>query len=116
MRCCTRLEMLELGNNRLTGKIPNWLGSKVRSLLVLSLRSNEFYGDMPSGICSLENLQVLDLSSNNISGAIPKCPHLLMAMTQKPTPFQLDYFNSWTIGPSLDNAVSPDTFFWMVHI
>ncbi|XP_073118957.1 receptor-like protein EIX2 [Henckelia pumila] len=105
MRSCTSLMMLDLGNNRLTGEIPNWLqGSDFGNLLLLSLRANELHGAIPSSMCSLKNIQVLDLSSNNISGAIPKCLHFLKAMTQKPTPFTLQYSDGSMAHPSINNA------------
>ncbi|PRQ57427.1 putative non-specific serine/threonine protein kinase [Rosa chinensis] len=43
--------------------------------MILILRSNQFNGSMPSQLCHLKKIQILDFSINNISGFIPKCLH-----------------------------------------
>ncbi|KAL0351425.1 UNVERIFIED_CONTAM: Receptor-like protein EIX2 [Sesamum calycinum] len=63
--------MFDVGGNQLTGNIPAWLGTNLMSLRVLSLRDNEFSGTVPLELCDLTEIQVLDLSGNNISGRIP---------------------------------------------
>ncbi|KAL6320866.1 hypothetical protein AAG906_008866 [Vitis piasezkii] len=90
LRNCTFLGLIDFGGNKLTGNIPCWIGERTH-LMVLRLRSNEFFGDIPPQICRLSSLIVLDLaenresrygsilplvrivdlSSNNLSGAIP---------------------------------------------
>ncbi|KAK1568784.1 hypothetical protein Q3G72_028685 [Acer saccharum] len=32
-----------------------------------------FYGEIPSDICKLSSLHILDLAENNLSGSIPSC-------------------------------------------
>ncbi|KAK4384956.1 Receptor-like protein 38 [Sesamum angolense] len=84
MRNCRHMKMIDLGENRLTGNIPSWIGDSFPKLIVLILRCNELYGDIPSNICRLPNLQILDISSNkNISGAIPECLQDYVAMSTK---------------------------------
>ncbi|KAL2555884.1 disease resistance family protein/LRR family protein [Forsythia ovata] len=77
------LSFIDLSRNKLTGKIPTWMGDTFIDLVFLSLRSNEFFGSIPSNLCYLSHLQVLDLSLNKISGAIPKCLNNLTAMVQE---------------------------------
>ncbi|XP_060171517.1 receptor-like protein EIX2 [Lycium barbarum] len=64
---------LDLSNNQLTGLIPAWIGERMRSLLILSVKNNKFSGPIPLQICSLSDLHILDLSENNLSGSIPSC-------------------------------------------
>ncbi|MBA0763997.1 hypothetical protein Gotri_013381 [Gossypium trilobum] len=78
---CTQLRLLDLGDNKLTGIIPPWIGERLDGLIVLRLRSNEFHGNIPSTLCLLLFLQVLDLSLNDTSGAIPSCLNKLTVMT-----------------------------------
>ncbi|KAI3986467.1 hypothetical protein MKX01_037749 [Papaver californicum] len=70
---CTMLEVLDVGNNQLTGGFPSWLGSMAK-LRVLVLRNNRFHGPLENGgtECNLEMLQIIDISSNNFSGILPK--------------------------------------------
>ncbi|XP_068314736.1 receptor-like protein EIX1 [Pyrus communis] len=70
---CTELRVVDLGSNKLSGKIPTRIGLSLKELLVLRLKSNEFYGSIPLSLCSLPALHVLDFSNNNISGALPHC-------------------------------------------
>ena len=59
----------------MNGKIPSWIGENrlAYTLKLLSLKSNEFYGSIPSNLCHLNSIQILDLSLNNLSGVIPSC-------------------------------------------
>ncbi|CAI9779434.1 unnamed protein product [Fraxinus pennsylvanica] len=77
------LRTLDVGGNKLTGNIPAWIGTHLTSLTDLSLRFNEFDGIMPSTICLLTNIHVLDLSRNNISGRILRCLNNFTALVQK---------------------------------
>ncbi|NP_001362850.1 receptor-like protein EIX2 precursor [Solanum lycopersicum] len=70
---CQLLQILDIGGNKLTGRIPAWIGTDLLQLRILSLRSNKFDGSIPSLICQLQFLQILDLSENGLSGKIPQC-------------------------------------------
>ncbi|KAH0652380.1 hypothetical protein KY289_030058 [Solanum tuberosum] len=70
---CQLLQILDLGGNKFTGRIPAWIGTDLLKLHILSLRSNKFDGSIPSLICQLQFLQILDLSENGLSGKIPQC-------------------------------------------
>ncbi|GKB10125.1 receptor-like protein EIX2 [Tanacetum coccineum] len=67
------LHLLDLGENKLSGRIPAWIGKSLSNLQVLSLTSNGFHGAMPESLCLLSKMQILDISVNNISGTIPLC-------------------------------------------
>ncbi|XP_062102637.1 probable LRR receptor-like serine/threonine-protein kinase At4g37250 [Humulus lupulus] len=62
----TNLQALNLSDNALAGKIPSNLGS-LPSLTVVSLKNNYLSGVLPSGFHSVE---VLDLSTNLINGSL----------------------------------------------
>ncbi|XP_039053185.1 receptor-like protein EIX2 [Hibiscus syriacus] len=63
------LELLNLGNNNLIGKIPSSLGDT--SLAMLNLRNNSMFGELPSTLQNCTDLVILDLSENHFSGRIP---------------------------------------------
>ncbi|KAL6952807.1 hypothetical protein U1Q18_048289 [Sarracenia purpurea var. burkii] len=79
---CTLLKIIDLGGNRLIGEVPSWIGRNLTSLIVLSLRSNEFNGSIPQLICNLSRIQILDLSQNDLSGNIPPCFESFTALIQ----------------------------------
>ncbi|KAI3850932.1 hypothetical protein MKX03_007355 [Papaver bracteatum] len=70
---CTILEVLDVGNNQLTGGFPSWLLT-MTELRVLVLQNNMFHGPLGNGgnECNLAMLQIIDISSNNFSGVLPK--------------------------------------------
>ncbi|KAF3435986.1 hypothetical protein FNV43_RR23078 [Rhamnella rubrinervis] len=74
--------LLDVGHNRLNGKIPSWIGETV-GLKLLSLKSNKFYGSIPSNLCHLDSVQILDLSLNNLSGVIPSCINNFTSMARR---------------------------------
>ncbi|KAL7231744.1 hypothetical protein ACSBR2_009891 [Camellia fascicularis] len=63
----TSLEFLNLADNALAGTVPGNLTNLV-NLTVVSLKNNYFSGSLPTGLNSVE---VLDLSSNLINGSLP---------------------------------------------
>ncbi|WVZ15186.1 hypothetical protein V8G54_012752, partial [Vigna mungo] len=73
--------MLDLSENKLSGFIPDWIGT-MKELQILSLRKNQFFGSLPLKVCFLRNIQFLDLSLNNFSGKIPKCINNLKSMAE----------------------------------
>lgn len=78
---CAELRVVDVGTNRLSGRIPPWIGQSLTKLLVLRLHSNEFYGSIPSSLCGLPVIHVMDLSHNNISGTLPYCLDNITAYT-----------------------------------
>ncbi|XP_004307769.1 PREDICTED: LRR receptor-like serine/threonine-protein kinase GSO1 [Fragaria vesca subsp. vesca] len=77
-----QLTRLYIGNNLLTGKIPdcfrNW-----EELVVLELENNNLSGNIPSSIGNLVWLRLLNLRNNNLSGELPlsmqNCSDLIVA-------------------------------------
>ncbi|CAL4903262.1 unnamed protein product [Urochloa decumbens] len=61
---------IDLSCNRLTGKIPEEIGS-LHGLINLNLSSNLLSGNIPFKIGNLQSLESLDLSNNQLSGEIP---------------------------------------------
>ncbi|XP_038977498.1 receptor-like protein EIX2 [Phoenix dactylifera] len=68
---CKLLTTIDLGNNKLSGRIPEWIGGSLLSLRVLRPRSNMLDGNIPWQLSLLSSLQVLDLADNKLSGTLP---------------------------------------------
>ncbi|KAI8849234.1 hypothetical protein BC829DRAFT_416891 [Chytridium lagenaria] len=66
-----RITRLDLAGNRLTGTIPQELGS-LGNLRWLDLSSNQLTGAIPPQLGSLSSLRALYLSNNQLTGAIPQ--------------------------------------------
>jgi hypothetical protein len=60
------LQMLELSVNQLSGSVPNFT---LPNLVQLKLTSNQLRGNIPN--LTLPNLQVIDLGGNQLNGNIP---------------------------------------------
>jgi Leucine-rich repeat (LRR) protein len=71
LQYCKQLLVLNLEYNKLTGKVPTWIGISLQNLAYLQLRENNFSGKIPSELALLPNLQILDIASNNLEGSIP---------------------------------------------
>ncbi|GMI74184.1 receptor like protein 34 [Hibiscus trionum] len=73
----TKLELLDLRFNLLEGPIlSTCLNLQIPNPLlwsVLLISENKLTGTIPSSICNLTSLQILDLSKNSLSGTIPEC-------------------------------------------
>lgn len=67
----TLLSTFNASNFALPGPIPEWLGLRLASLEVLDLRSCSINGAIPSTLGNLTSLVELSLSSNNLTGVIP---------------------------------------------
>lgn len=70
-----RITKLELVNTKLSGKLSDSLG-KLDQIRVLNLSRNFIQDSIPVSIFNLVNLQTLDLSSNDLSGEIPRSINL----------------------------------------
>lgn len=66
------LRRLSLSGNRFTGALPNSFGKAMNELLILDLSSNSLSGSIPSAIGDLTSLLKLDLSNNLFSGSLPR--------------------------------------------
>ncbi|KAF5200725.1 Receptor protein kinase [Thalictrum thalictroides] len=64
------LSQLWLHGNQFTGTIPAGIGAL--DLVELNLNGNQLVGQIPESLADLESLQKVDLSNNNLMGAIPK--------------------------------------------
>ncbi|KAI5554392.1 hypothetical protein BDE02_19G009500 [Populus trichocarpa] len=67
----TKLELLSIGVNNLTGKIPSYLGN-ITTLRSLNIQNNMFSGTVPPELGGLVNLENLTLSANNLTGELPQ--------------------------------------------
>ncbi|MQM20588.1 hypothetical protein Taro_053612 [Colocasia esculenta] len=67
----TELTHLDLSQNpTLSSELPRDLG-KLEKLQKVLMQSSGLHGDIPQSLLGLHNLEVLDLSQNNLSGRIP---------------------------------------------
>ncbi|KAL7180839.1 hypothetical protein ACSBR1_039826 [Camellia fascicularis] len=71
---CSSLEQLWLGQNFLSGDIPEDI-FRLPRLNQLGLQDNRFSGELNSGIGNLSDLVRLDISLNSFSGPIPDVFH-----------------------------------------
>ncbi|XP_025665559.2 receptor-like protein 6, partial [Arachis hypogaea] len=92
------LRSLDISNNKIHGKIPNWFGDNLlhtwKIMYFIDLSFNQLQGDLPilpnginyfsvsnnnftggisSTICNASSLNMLILSHNNLTGNIPQC-------------------------------------------
>ncbi|XP_074284274.1 receptor-like protein EIX2 [Silene latifolia] len=82
LRSLTNLKVLDIGGNKLSGKMLKWFSAeKLKELQILRLRGNKFSGTIPRHMCSLPHLQILDLGHNHFTGSIPPCLNNLTTMT-----------------------------------
>ncbi|XLT08269.1 hypothetical protein HN51_054062 [Arachis hypogaea] len=70
LKICEKLRILNLGENKFSGAILNWVGQNITPL---QLRSNLSSSNIPTTICKLDFLKLLDLSNNKLSRPIPSC-------------------------------------------
>ncbi|GMH14534.1 hypothetical protein Nepgr_016375 [Nepenthes gracilis] len=63
------LQFIDIHSNMFEGPAPILPSFTV----MLSASYNNFVGEMPSAICTLASLEILDLSYNSLSGEIPRC-------------------------------------------
>ncbi|KAL7249125.1 hypothetical protein ACSBR1_011318 [Camellia fascicularis] len=63
------LQLIDLHSNLLQGPLP----VPPNTTYVFSISNNKLTGEIPTLICNLSSLGVLDLSNNSLSGLIPQC-------------------------------------------
>ncbi|XP_047048017.1 receptor-like protein EIX2 [Lolium rigidum] len=64
-------EFVDLSDNQIAGTLPATLEFMEADTMVLF--NNRYTGTIPSSICSLSQLVVLDLSGNKLTGEVPSC-------------------------------------------
>ncbi len=69
LQAASDLDVLDLGNNNLTGPIPDEI-KNLQFLRVLLLDSNAFTGDLPASLRTLSRLRHLDIRNNQLSGIV----------------------------------------------
>ncbi|OIW07837.1 hypothetical protein TanjilG_32693 [Lupinus angustifolius] len=68
----TNLHSLDLDGNLLEGPIPNGFGTEMSSIEVLSLSLNKLQGEVPASLGNICTLRELYLSGNNLSGELSR--------------------------------------------
>lgn len=71
--------VIDLSNNKFTGKIPDVIGD-LKGLQALNLSNNNLEGRIPPSIANITDLESLDLSLNKLSGVIPQALSELTAL------------------------------------
>ncbi|GAB4837908.1 hypothetical protein Ancab_027433 [Ancistrocladus abbreviatus] len=66
------LRKMVIGNNRLVGVLPDGLFSALTQLEFIDVSHNNFSGAIPDALWSISSLQFLDISANNFSGTLPE--------------------------------------------
>ncbi|GAA0143140.1 hypothetical protein LIER_42752 [Lithospermum erythrorhizon] len=67
---CDRLETFDVGDNDTDLEIPGDLFVNLKNLKHLVLSQNRLHGEIPLELANSSQLQVLDLSSNGLTGTI----------------------------------------------
>ncbi|QHN94634.1 Receptor-like protein [Arachis hypogaea] len=96
LQYCRSLSILNVRENSFSGYIPKWMPQNIR---ILQLRSNKFIGNIPSQICQMPFLIILDIAYNRISGHIPKCLNNITSFVD------MHYSTSWIFYKFFDGRV-----------
>ncbi|KAL1543003.1 non-specific serine/threonine protein kinase [Salvia divinorum] len=67
----TKLERFDVSENMLSGSLPESLANLSIHINMFYIHKNQIHGNIPLGIGSLVNLDVVDLSHNLLDGLIP---------------------------------------------
>jgi hypothetical protein len=68
---CTELLFLQINDNDLTGYLPTTLGSLWKLQIALDVSNNKLTGGIPAQLGNLVMLDLLNLSHNKFNGTIP---------------------------------------------
>ncbi|GKC03750.1 leucine-rich repeat protein [Tanacetum coccineum] len=81
------IRVLDLSHNKLTGPLTNLPSGDPSGRIkyynggLILVQNNLFTGLIPKSLCTMIDLEVLDLSRNKLSGKIPKCLRNLKYLT-----------------------------------
>ncbi|XP_020885124.1 receptor-like protein 12 [Arabidopsis lyrata subsp. lyrata] len=76
-----KLEAIDVSNNRIDGKIPEWLWS-LPLLHLVNILNNSFDGfEGSTEVLVSSSVRILLLKSNNFQGALPSLPHSINAFS-----------------------------------
>ena len=78
----TKLENLQLGQNKLTGVLLRNLKGWGPTLTSLGLQHNQFTGIVPEAVSFLTSLRVLDLQHNSLVGSLPSALAVLTELQE----------------------------------
>ncbi|RCV04881.1 hypothetical protein SETIT_1G037000v2 [Setaria italica] len=68
---CSSLQLLDVGDNRLRGELPNSVGNLSKSMWYFGVNFNSITGNIPEGIGNLVGLNFINLGNNLFDGPIP---------------------------------------------
>ncbi|CAI0546284.1 unnamed protein product [Linum tenue] len=69
----TNASILYLQDNKFSGSIPENFGKLMPRLQKVYLSQNQLVGKISSSMCDMQELQILSLRNNRVSGEIPDC-------------------------------------------
>lgn len=69
---CSRLQLLSMSQNRLSGKLPSSVANLSTELQQILLGENQITGSIHPGVENLTNLYMLNVEDNLLTGTIPK--------------------------------------------
>ncbi|KAJ0967218.1 hypothetical protein J5N97_024135 [Dioscorea zingiberensis] len=69
-----KLSVLLLPNARISGTLPDWFWNFSMNIQVIDLSNNEIKGKLPTSLEHLTNLLYLDLSGNSFEGSLSRFP------------------------------------------
>ncbi|KAK7272603.1 hypothetical protein RJT34_29311 [Clitoria ternatea] len=88
------MSAMDLSDNKFSGTIQ--IPYRLYNMRYLLLAGNQFHGQIPSQICELQTIDILDLSRNNFTGSIPPC---LNNMSFGKTYFSSQYSQGYRLTP-----------------
>ncbi|XP_062101919.1 receptor-like protein 7 [Humulus lupulus] len=69
-----QIQSLDLEDNHIASRIPDWMWNmSMESLQAITLSNNSLIGELSPTICRRSFLKLLDLSHNRLGGKLPQC-------------------------------------------